>query len=62
MNEAPAILPLTRAARLTAYCASSAEDELVIPALIVQVENEGDGKVTQTDLGEVIRTITVRGE
>lgn len=33
------------------------DDKLVVPALIVQVENEGGGRVTQTDLDAVIRLV-----
>jgi type III restriction enzyme len=41
-----------------AYCATQAEDELVVPALVVQVENEENGQVTRTDLEAAIRAIT----
>ncbi len=34
------------------------DDQLVRPALVIQVENEGNGTVTLTDLAAVIRSIT----
>lgn len=37
---------------------SAGEEPLVVPALIVQVENEAGGKITQTDLDALIRTIS----
>jgi len=36
----------------------SLEEPLVVPALVVQVENEEGGRVTRTDLGAVITAIT----
>jgi type III restriction enzyme len=40
------------------YCAASGDEELVVPALVVQVENEEDGQVTRTDLEAAVRAIT----
>lgn len=42
----------------TGYHPSTPDEKLVVPALIVQVENEGSGRPTQTDLAAVIKTIT----
>ena len=42
----------------TAYCAEYGEEDPVVPAFIIQVQNEGGGKVTQTDLAAVISAIT----
>ncbi len=40
------------------YHATAAGDErLVVPALVIQVENEGNGDATQTDLAAVIRAV-----
>jgi type III restriction enzyme len=47
------------AAYYATYSKGEGNDPLVVPIMIVQVENEGDGDaVTQTDLGAVIRVIT----
>jgi type III restriction enzyme len=40
----------------SAYCASQAEAQ-VVPAFVVQIENEADGRVSATDLDLAIRTI-----
>lgn len=42
-----------------AYSKGKTKDPMIVPIMIVQVENEGDGSgVTQTDLAAVIRVIT----
>ena len=39
------------------YHATTQDEELVVPALVVQVENEANGGATLTDLASVIRTV-----
>jgi type III restriction enzyme len=41
-----------------AYCVAAEEEQLVVPAFIVQVENEDNGAATKTDLAAVIRVLT----
>jgi type III restriction enzyme len=41
-----------------AYHADNPDEMLVLPALVIQVENEADGRATETDLATAIRTVS----